>query len=396
MIGAVAAAALAIVLAIVFWPDGNGTTTGGNTTTSSTSSTTPDDPPGPTAGEAGLEFAQGSLDFIDAADDPTGPLTTALATLRDATPFDVIEDRACGPDTVDSGLLDDARTLVSTLATEATDPELVRRYQLAVDVYGDLAVRCTGGGSLLTIRGANWHERADQTEAHISAWVDALRDCQGEGPDHVQCLLIEEMVALEVVDVAPPVEFGPQAYSPAIVDGTVWLAMNARNGPGGERSAQLAEIDAATGATTTRELALGGETPLLADGRLWIPTSGGSVTEGLVHVIDATTGEAAPPVEVGANPFIAVGGSERIFVPNRGDGTVTVIDPSDLSTRSIDVFTALTDGEGDDPTATKTRVGGSGSEVWAASSEIAAAVRLDPATGEVTQRFELLGPPHRR
>jgi serine/threonine-protein kinase len=205
---------------------------------------------------------------------------------------------------------------------------------------------------------------------------------------------------------ATPVSVGGAPEGVAVDYGKVWIAVR------GPDQVALVAPESATPAGT---LALGGGPSDVATGagHVWVTLQ----DSGEVARIDPGD-QSVTSFSVGASPYGVAVGEGAVWVSNRDAGTVSELDPDSGSTlETIDVGSApkglaIADGKvwvanTDDGTVTPIRaktasaqptievgpeprdVAADSGSVWVTLGEGGGVARIDPATGEVTQRIDL-------
>ena len=141
-----------------------------------------------------------------------------------------------------------------------------------------------------------------------------------------------------------PPDPGPSALPAAVAESAATTGTAGRAAPGRRRATVLIAalgalvVSAAIGAVglgwgqgssgpmvvDTIAVGAGPQSPISAEGAMWVPNSG----DGSISVIDPATRTVTDTITVGQNPVFLVAADDRLWVPNSGDGTVSVIDPT--------------------------------------------------------------------
>ncbi len=171
-----------------------------------------------------------------------------------------------------------------------------------------------------------------------------------------------------------------------VVGGGAYLANNRTNlsSTGATDTTVLETITTETTSTTskpadnnaTATIDVGGspETPLFAEGALWVP----SRDSGTVSRIDPATNKVTATIDVGDHPRTPVFAHDALWVPNGASGTVSRIDPAtNKVTATIDV--------GNLP-STPIFVNGA---LWVPNFSSSSITRIDPVTNTVTATIEV-------
>lgn len=166
---------------------------------------------------------------------------------------------------------------------------------LVVVMSALLAPSCAEGGS-----------SADSTVAPTTETTIAVTSTTETGETAVSPPQVE---ALEVVG---SVDAGQQLWTGTLVDTELWVP----------RKGGVTVVSTEDGSTTFLDFEGAAETPLFAVNRVWVP----NIEEPTLTVFDPRTKEEVTTVTVGQNGFLPVDFGGYVWVPNRGDATVSRVD----------------------------------------------------------------------